>query len=468
MQSPQTNLALARLIIPFASFVTPFLGSSINVALPALANEFRLDPVTSGWFTTSYFLAAAMFMLQAARLGDIYGRRKIYVAGLLLIALSSFCMLLASSATELLVLRFIQGIGGALIFGTSHAIMVSIFPPELRGRALGLNVTAIYLGMTCGPFLGGFLTHHYGWRALFVLAGGASLAAVLLFKRFIHGEWRDAAGEKFDWLGGLLVAIALAALLIGSGRLPHSGSLLLILVVLISGAAFLRQQSRSRSPLLELTLFTQNRGVATAAGSAFLMYCGTFGVGFLLSLYLQYGRHMNPQQAGLILMAQPVAQVLCAGYAGRLSDRVDPRWLTSIGLLCCASGIALTMFISAEGSLVLVLAGMALNGVGIAGYSAPNTHAAMSAVDKRQLGVTGGILQTSRLCGQMISLGIPIMLFSLLLGQQGNLSETNPDKLLQTLYIAFTVFCVLNLLAAAVSWMRPNTLRSVATVPVNS
>ncbi|RLA13473.1 MAG: MFS transporter, partial [Gammaproteobacteria bacterium] len=137
--------------------------------------------------------------------------------------------------------------------------------------------------------------------------------------------------------------------------------------------------------------------------------------------------------------------------------RLDPRWLTSFGLVCCAVGIAITMLIGDSGLPLAVIFGLALTGIGIAGYSAPNTHAAMSAVDRRQLGVTAGILQTSRLCGQMISLGIPIMLFSLLLGQQADLAETDPAQLLQALYIAFTLFTGLNLLAAAVSWMRPST-----------
>lgn len=468
MPRAQTNLALARFIVPFASFTTPFLGSAINVALPDVASEYQLDAVTSGWFTTSYFLAAAMFMLQAARLGDIYGRRKFYVAGLLLIVISSFAILFADSANQLLVWRFIQGVGGALIFGTSHAIMASIFPPEWRGRALGLNVTAIYLGMTCGPFFGGLLTHHFGWRSLFVVAGGMSLMAVLLFNRYIHGEWHEAAGEKFDWAGGIWVAVALAALVIGSGRLPEPDSIWLIATGLVCGAVFLRQQAHSASPLLDLTLFTENRGVAVAAGSAFFMYCGTFGVGFLLSLYLQYGRNLNPQQAGIILMAQPVAQVLFAGYAGRLSDRIDPRWLTSLGLVCCAIGILLIIPIGDTDLPLYALTGLALTGMGIACYSAPNTHAAMSAVDKRQLGVAAGILQTSRLCGQMISLGIPIMLFSLFLGQQESLADTDPDQLLQIIYIAFSAFAGLNLLAALVSWMRPPTLANLPNAPVNS
>lgn len=458
MDNPQTNLALARFIVPFASFTTPFLGSSINVALPAVAAEFDMDAVTSGWFTTSYFLAAAMFMLQAARLGDIYGRRKFYLAGLLLIAGSSLVMLFSGSANQLLFWRFIQGIGGALIFGTSHAIMASIFPPEWRGRALGLNVTAIYLGMTCGPFLGGVLTHQFGWRSLFILAGGMCLVGVFLFNRYIHGEWAEAAGEKFDWLGGFWVATALAALVVGSGRLPQNDAFGLILLGLIIGGIFLRQQAHSNSPLLDLKLFTHNRGVATAAGSAFLMYCGTFGVGFLLSLYLQYGRGLNPQQAGIILLAQPVAQVLVAGYAGRLSDRIDPRWLTTLGLLCCAVGILIIMPIGETDMPLFALVGLTLTGIGIAAYSAPNTHAAMGAVGKRQLGVAAGILQTSRLVGQMISLGIPIMLFSLLLEQQANLADTDPAQLLTIIYIAFTAFAGLNFLAGIISWMRPTTL----------
>ena len=457
MQNGQTNLALARFIVPFASLVTPFLGSSINVALPAVADEFQMTAQLSGWFNTVYFLAAAMFMLQAARLGDIYGRRKFYLGGLLLITASSLFILAASSTTELLVWRFIQGIGGALIFGTSHAIMVSIFPPEMRGRALGLNVTAIYLGMTAGPFVGGLLTHHFGWRSLFILAGCMSLLAVVLFNRFIVGEWREAAGEKFDWIGSLWVAIALAALVVGCGQLPATSSYGLILLSLVCGGLFIRGQNRSNSPLLDLKLFTQNRGVSIAAGSAFFMYCGTFGVGFLLSLYLQYGRDLDPQQAGLILMMQPITQVLFAGFAGRLSDRIDPRWLTSGGLVLCAVGISITMLIGDGTTPLFVLIGLGITGIGIAGYSAPNTHAAMASVEKRQLGVTAGILQTARLCGQMISLGIPIMLFSLLIGSQANLTETDPALLLKALYIAFTGFALLNLIAAGISWMRPAT-----------
>ncbi len=459
MQDEQINLAVARFVVPFASFVTPFLGSSINVALPAIADEFSLDAVTSGWYNTSYFLAAAMFMLQSARLGDIYGRRKFYLAGLLLIAITSLGMLFAVSTNQLLLLRFSQGIGGALIFGTSHAIMASIFPPEMRGRALGLNVTAIYLGMTCGPFLGGLLTHQLGWRSLFILAGGMSLAAVLLFNRYIRGEWRDADGEDFDWWGSLWVAVALAALVIGSGQLPQPGSFMLLIIGLVVGLIFLRQQLQTHSPLLDLKLFTHNRGVSTAAGSAFLMYCGTFGVVFLLSLYLQYNLGLDPQQAGLVLVVQPIAQVCFAALAGRLSDRFDPRYLTSGGLICTAVGIALTMLVGQPGSMIYVSLGLGLTGIGIASFSAPNTHAAMSAVSRRQLGVTSGILQTARLCGQMISLGVPIMLFSILLGQNVNLTDTEPGALHRALVIAFSLFVAVNLMAALVSWMRPPTLK---------
>ncbi|MEC9340587.1 MAG: MFS transporter [Pseudomonadota bacterium] len=449
---PQGSAFLAALlVVPLASFATPFLASSINVALPAIAAEYRLDAITLGWFNTAYFLSASVLMLPLSRLADILGRRRFFLIGVALLALSCFALPLADSGPGLIGLRLIQGVAGAFIFATSHAIMVSVAPPEKRGRAIGINITAVYVGMTCGPVIGGILTYQVGWRSLFYLSGVISATALLLCARHVRGEWAEARGERFDILGSLLLIGGLGALILASGGAGISR----VLVGLLLLAAFFLHQRRTPSPLLDLDLLTRNPGVAAATGSALALYCGTFGVGFLLSLYLQYARGLNPQQAGLVLLAQPVAQVFLAALAGRLSDSWQPRTLTTLGGGLCAAGVAvLAVTVGAAGTASVTL-GLVLLGAGIACFSPPNATAALSAVAPRQVGVTGGLLQTMRLIGQMSSMGIVLLVFVMVLGSGADLAQTDPATLHTTLALAYWPFFALCAVAALVSRIRP-------------
>ncbi len=441
----------ALLVVPLASFATPFLASSINVALPAIAAEYDLDAITLGWFNTAYFLSASVLMLPVSRLADILGRRRFFLTGVAMLAASCFALPLANSGPGLIGLRLLQGVAGAFIFATSHAIMVAVAPPEKRGRAIGINITAVYIGMTCGPVIGGILTHQVGWRSLFYLSGLVSAVALLLCARYIRDEWAEAKGERFDLLGSLLLIGGLGALILASGGAGASR----IAIGLVLLAAFLLHQRRTPSPLLDLDLLTRNAGVAAATGSALALYCGTFGVGFLLSLYLQYAQGMNPQQAGLVLLAQPVAQVLLAALAGRLSDSWQPRTLTTLGGGFCAAGVAiLALSVDFDGTLPVTL-GLILLGAGIAFFSPPNANAALSAVPPRQVGVTGGLLQTMRLIGQMSSMGIVLLVFVLVLGSGVDLADTEPATLRRTLALAYWPFFALCAVAALVSRIRP-------------
>lgn len=449
---PQGRAFLAALlVVPLASFATPFLASSINVALPAIAAEYQLDAITLGWFNTAYFLSASVLMLPLSRLADILGRRRFFLIGVALLALSCFALPLADSGPRLIGLRLVQGVAGAFIFATSHAIMVSVAPPEKRGRAIGINITAVYVGMTCGPVIGGILTYQVGWRSLFYLSGLVSATALLLCARHVRGEWAEARGERFDILGSLLLIGGLGALILASGGAGVSR----VLVGLLLLSAFFLHQRRTPSPLLDLNLLTRNPGVAAATGSALALYCGTFGVGFLLSLYLQYARGLNPQQAGLVLLAQPVAQVFLAALAGRLSDSWQPRTLTTLGGGLCAAGVAVLAVTVGTAGTASVTLGLVLLGAGIAFFSPPNANAALSAVPPRQVGVTGGLLQTMRLIGQMSSMGIVLLVFVMVLGSGADLAQTDPATLHTTLALAYWPFFALCALAALVSRIRP-------------
>ena len=163
------NKKITLLVTTAASFLTPFMGSSVNIALPSIGHEFSMSAILLGWVAYSFLLAAATVLVPIGRIADIWGRKRIFSFGLVIYTLSSFLCAVAVSSYSLIAFRLLQGVGGAMIFGTSIAILTSVFQVGERGRALGINVASVYLGLSAGPFLGGFLTEHFGWRSIFLI-----------------------------------------------------------------------------------------------------------------------------------------------------------------------------------------------------------------------------------------------------------------------------------------------------------
>jgi EmrB/QacA subfamily drug resistance transporter len=389
-----------------ASFLTPFMGSATNVALPAIGREFGLDAVELSFIATAYLLSAAVFLVPFGKLADLRGRKRVFVSGLVVYTVTSLLCGAAPSAPLLLAARVAQGAGGAMIFGTSVALLSSVYPPERRGLALGVNVTAVYLGLTLGPFAGGVLTEQLGWRSVFfvnVVTGG--LAAVVA-SRGLAGEWRAGAPGRFDLAGSALYGAGLLATMAGLARLPAvSGGLLLGLGV--GGlAAFVRRELRVEEPVLDVRLFRDNRVFAFSNLAALIHYAATFASGFLLSLSLQYVEGLSAQATGLVLALQPLVQATVSPFAGRLSDRVDPRLLASGGMGVVALGLALLAAAGTGPGRLGLAAGLSLLGVGFGLFSSPNTNAVMASVEAAAYGVASATLATMRLVGQMLSMGV--------------------------------------------------------------
>jgi MFS family permease len=304
-----------------------------------------------------------------------------------------------------------------MIFGTGVAILTSVYPPGERGRALGLNTAAVYAGLSLGPVLGGFLVHAWGWRSVFWAAVPiATLALVLTLVR-LDGEWADARGEGFDLKGSIIFGSGLVALMYGFSRLPSplgaaltaAGSLALVVFVLF--------EIRIPAPLLDLRLFRNNRIFAFSNLAALFNYSATSAVAFLMSLYLQYIKGLPPQKAGLVLVAQPIVMALASPFAGRLSDRSEPRLIASLGMALSAAGLLLFSFISAETGFGFIIGSLICLGLGFGLFSSPNTNAVMCSVEKRYLGVASAALGTMRLTGQMMSAGTTMMIFALFMGR---------------------------------------------------
>jgi EmrB/QacA subfamily drug resistance transporter len=429
---------LILLVTTLSSFLTPFMGSAINVALPAIAEEFSMTAITLGWVATSFILAAAITLIPLGRLADIYGRRRFFIYGALSFTVASTFCILAFSPFLLIAARTAQGIGGAMIFSTGTALLISAYPPEERGTIIGINTAAVYIGLTVGPFIGGLLTQHLGWRYIFLFTMFLGIAIIYITINWIDADISDYENEGFDLTGSLIYAIALFAVMYGFSLLPETRAAFLIATGIIFLALFIHQQLRSAFPLINMQLFIQNRVFAFSNLAALINYCATFAVTFLLSLYLQHIKRMTPSQTGAILFAAPVVQAFLSPFAGKLSDRFEPQIIASIGMALTVVGLVLLIFLNGKTRTEYILLSLVLLGIGFAFFSSPNVNATMSSVQKKYYGVASATLGTMRLTGQMCSMGITMLIFAVILGDHP-LSEANCFLLLKSTKLIFII-----------------------------
>lgn len=427
-----------------ASFLTPYMGSATNVALPSLGREFSMDAVLLSWVATAYLLAAAIFLVPFGRIADIYGRKKIFVYGTAVFTLASLLIGLSQTSTMLISARIMQGIGSAMIFGTGIAILTSVFPPNKRGQVLGINVAAVYVGLSMGPFVGGFLTERLGWRSIFFSIIPLGLVVIGFVVWRLKGEWAEAQGEPFDLGGSVIYSVSLVALMYGFSLLPRLAGAGAILAGAVGLALFAAWELRTTHPVLNVRLFVTNRTFAFSNLAALINYSATSAVTFLLSLYLQYIKALTPQQTGFVLIAQPIVQASVSPLAGRLSDRIEPRIVASAGMAITALGLTLLIFVGPSTPLWLIIADLTLLGLGFGLFSSPNTNAIMGSVERRLYGVASGTVGTMRLMGQMLSMGIATLLFALYIGRVEIAPETYALFLLsaKTAFAIFSALCV--------------------------
>ncbi len=430
------------LVASMASFLTPFMATSINIALPSIGKELTADAVTLSWVTTAYLLAAAVFLVPMGRIADIRGRRKVFLAGMVGYTVVSALCTFAASQGMLIALRALQGFSDAMMFGTATAIVTSVYPPEQRGRALGITVASVYSGGALGPFVGGFLTQLAGWRSIFWLTTflGVVVVAMTLWK--MRGEWAEARGQKMDVVGSVLYGLTLLAVMYGFRLLPSPNGAWLLLAGAVAFAGFIVRESRVAFPVFELSLFRRNSVFALSSLSALVNYAATYALSFLLSLYLQYVKGLSPRSAGLVMLSQPVIMAVFSPLAGRLSGRIEPGVLASAGMSMSAIGLLLTAFLGSQAPLAYIVGILMLCGLGFALFSSPNMSAIMGSVERRQYGVASATTGVMRLVGQMLSMGVAALVISMYVGEV----QITPDRypaFLQAFRTGFVVFALL-------------------------
>ena len=448
-RSPATKrLILAAAVI--TSFINPFLGAAINIALPAISEDFSLGAVGMSWVSMAFLLSSAIFLVPLGKLADIRGRKQIFFLGNIIIALSSILCALSPSGAVLISLRAIQGIGSAMVFGTGIAIITSVYPPGERGKAIGITVTSVYIGLSLAPFLGGILTEYFGWRSIFYATIPFEVLVIWIIWRYIKEEWADARGEKFDWPGSVIYLFSMSAFMFGFSKLPGISAIILTATGLLGLIGFVILEKRLKFPVFDIRLFASNRLFAFSNLAALINYATTFAITFLLSLYLQYILGLSPRDAGMILVTQPVLMAIVASISGKLSDRHDPRILASAGMGIITGGLIMLSFLREDSGISYLVVILAIVGFGFGMFSSPNTNAIMGSVDKKYLGIASATVGTMRLTGQMMSMGIATLILQVFIGNNPISIQNSAEFLtsMRTTFIVFVFLCIVGLFSS--------------------
>ena len=412
MESDKSYRRTVLLITSIGAMMAPLDSTIVSVSLPAISHSLAMDYASIIWVPTAYLVALAALILAMGRFSDMHGRRPIFISGFAIFVLGSFLCSIATSGPELIAFRVMQGVGAAFIGSTATAIVTDTFPKEERGKALGVNTMAVYVGLSLGPPLGGFLTGALGWQSIFYINIPIGITVILLAVTKMKESKSEFRSQRFD-IGGLLffslsLTTFLVALTLGDQLGWGSPTILVLaLVAAVSLVSFLMIERRMQEKaLLDLRLMTKNRLFAMGNTSALLNYAAYFGVTFMVSFYLQEVTGLSVIVTGSILLIMPATMAVLSPLSGWVSDRVGSRGLASGGMFLIAAGLLWLSNVTTTSSTAFVASGLFIIGLGMGIFSSPNTSAVMGSVERRQLGLASGTLATMRFVGQATSLAI--------------------------------------------------------------
>ncbi|WP_243312339.1 MFS transporter [Fundidesulfovibrio agrisoli] len=435
--------------VGLASFLTPFLNGALAVAMPSIGREFSLYPHQLPLVVLAHLVPAAAFMAIFGRLSDHLGNKRIFLCGSALFICASITATVAPNLATLLAARSMQGLADSMTFGVGAAILMDSAASERRGRALGLNLMFVYVGLALGPLVGGFLTAAVSWRGIFVLCALIGAGACTLIAR---NRPPDAPGHMagFDWTGAATYVPAMLALIGGLATQPSWMGLGIMGVGALLGARFVRMQARRESPLIAPQLFTDNRRFSHAAFAGAFGYTAAFSTSLLLSITLQGVLGLSPGAAGVFLLIQPATQALLSPLAGTLSDRIAPTRLSGLGL----GVLGLGLWTLAAWGGALTTGGVAgfqiVLGAGFAFFASPNIHALMGSVDTTRRGIASGLLATMRTSGMSLSMALTGVILAVFSGD-GAAGRVGTEAL-PAVRAAFALFGCFAMLAAWISF----------------
>ncbi|MGH3343551.1 MAG: MFS transporter [Carbonactinosporaceae bacterium] len=412
--------------VAFGLFMIMLDNTVVNVALPSIRSDLGIGISELEWIVNGYALTFGVLMLTGGKLADLFGRRRIFVAGLVVFTVASLACGLAPSAEILIAARTVQGVGAALMNPATLSIITATFPPRQRGTAIGIWAGVSAVALAIGPLVGGLLTEHVSWNWIFFINVPIGVLAVVA-ARLVISETRDTSREQRLDLPGLIASgtglFALTYGLIQTNEHAWTSPLVLSMfgVAVVSFTAFVMLELHQRIPMLDLSLF-RNATFAGANTVMLLVGLAMFGVFFFNSLFIQNIIGFSAVQTGATFLPMTVMIVLVAPAAGRLADRFGPRWLMGLGMTLVACSLLLFGRLTADSTFWSILPGLIVGGLGMALTMAPTTTAAMSSVPVNKAGVGAAMINSVRQVGG--STGIAVM--GALFATEVNVGPTDP------------------------------------------
>jgi len=411
-QTAETNKWLILIVTTLGSFMTPFDTSAVNVAIPSIGSDLGGELILLSWVPVAYLLSLTSFLLIFGRLGDMKGRRPVFVAGTLVFISFSVLSAFSNSLYQLIAARLGQGVGASMMSGNSFALATSAFPSSERGKTVGTLTAATYAGLSIGPVLGGLLSSQFGWRLIFYvnIPIGLVTASVCHFRTQERYHVKQEA--SLDILGALSLIASISSVLVsvtfsGAATIPRQYILSLASLAVFSFLLFILVEKKlAPQPLVDVRLFTKNRMFALSNMTALLHYVASYGIGFLLSLYLQVVLRLDAQKAGLIMLSQPLLMAIVSPFSGHLSDRIEPRFLSSLGLGIMSAAILFLSGVTTNTTTHAIVLILVILGLGYGLFSSPNSSAVMGSIPREALGIGSGTLATMRFLGQSLSLAV--------------------------------------------------------------
>ncbi|MCL2712318.1 MAG: MFS transporter [Methanomassiliicoccaceae archaeon] len=420
-----------------AAFLAPLITTMINLAVPTIAEEFGVSAHDQGWLVMAYFLSSVAFLVPMSRLSDLYGKRKIFLYGIVVVIISSLLSGLSPSFLALLICRLVTGMGTACISSTSISMIAQVYPKAHRGLPLALNTMCIYIGASVGPALGGFITQMFGWEWIFISLVPFSVAGLITMLSF-KKDFRTSEGEPFDVKGSLLYGIGIVAFMYGILNVPDVYATLFIAAGIVILIAFFNFETKEEYPVLDMRLF-KGRTFRRSSVAAFLNYGSSYAIVFTLSLYLQSIGGMNPAAAGLVILLQPSLQAVITPFAGKLSDKIDPRFLTTMGMVMMCLGTLTMTTLTKNVEMFRIYAILLMTGAGYALFSTPNTNMIMSNVNEKGYSEASGVISVMRQVGMMSSVAVIMCMISFTMGTSENIVPAMYDSFINAIRYAFFI-----------------------------
>ena len=431
----RTTLVVASI----TNFSNTFAASSLNIALPHIGTEYGASATSVSWVILAFLLASALLAIPFGRIADMYGRRPMLKLGILLFCISSFFNIFSPTMPVFLMLRVLQGVGAAMVFSTNTAILVDAWPPEKRGSVMGISVAAVFTGSALGPVIGGMVTHVFGWRSLFVLITALGVVALVMAVVNLPNINRDMPKERVNLLSIALYILSLGLFMYGLTTLTQNllsyfifGAGVILLVV------FVKHEIRTEVPVVQVLLF-KNRDFSLSNLAALFNFAAVFAVIYLMSIYLQLARGYSADVAGLIMISQPLVQAVLSPFAGRLSDKKSPPAIASIGMACCAAALFMFAFLNEQTSIIYIIAGLVLTGIGVALFSTPNASMIMGAVESKDYGTASSMMSTSRMVGQVVGMAILTIIVNAVIGNVP-IADVAPAAIVFDMRVSFPIF----------------------------